>query len=117
MKIKSFEHACKVLDIPAERPDVSRLPEQFAARVIAQHELDVICVATDPAFKADYSDWNQDKWYPVHTGSGSGFRLCVVGYANALTGAGLGSRPLPTEKDAKYIGTTFLHLFKVLAGA
>lgn len=115
-KVTSFEHACTLLNILPVRPDVSGIPEEFRERTIAQYDLEVICKATDPKFVADYKNWQQQKWFPIHINDGSGFRFSATLYTHSYTRTGLGSWPLPSDEAAEHVGTQFLELFKILAG-
>lgn len=99
------------------RPDVSGLPVELADRVIAAYDLDVITLAIDPTFKADWADWQQRKWFPFHIKDKSGFRFGGAYYTYSATDSGLGSRPLPSDEAAEYLGTKFIRLFEILAGA
>jgi hypothetical protein len=120
-QIKSFEHACEVLNRPNTLPDLSMLPEKDQKAIIAHYKLTVICEAANYllAGKPWFPDWHDDsqwKYYPwfrmdVKDDSGSG--LSCGDYVDDVSCSIVGSRLcLKTAELAKYVGQTFIQLYR-----
>ncbi len=98
--IPSYEEACKLTNRkPEDMPIVAHMPEREAKHHIADHKLAVIIEGTNklinPIWKADFGDWNQEKWYPwpiqvkdESQPSGFGLSLYDAGDTYARTHAG-----------------------------
>ena len=63
-KVKSFEDACKVLDITPSVPVVTGIPEKYQKPLIANYQLMVIAEALNEGWTPDWSNGEWDKWYP-----------------------------------------------------
>jgi len=109
--IKSFEDACKKECIdPNALPDVSMIPDEFRGAIINMYKLYVIYKAINDGWEADYSDYNQSKWYPWFRvgASGSGFDCSGTVFIYDHSCTGVGSRLCTFSRDAaRYIAETF----------
>ena len=90
--IKTFEEACTKLNIPSTLPDVSMLREQNQKAVVANYKLDVIQEAINEDWKADWSNWNQRKYYPWFEQSSSGVGFSFGDFAHGIACSYVGSR-------------------------
>ncbi|MFB0967263.1 MAG: hypothetical protein QMB15_07405, partial [Cloacibacterium sp.] len=63
-KVKSFEDACKVLDITPSVPVVTGIHEKYQKPLIANYQLMVIAEALNEGWTPDWSNGEWDKWYP-----------------------------------------------------
>ena len=63
-KVKSFEDACKVLDITPSVPVVTGIPEKYQKPLIANYQLMVIAEALNEGWTPDWSNGEWDKWHP-----------------------------------------------------
>lgn len=107
--IKSFEDACKRVDVDPEKlPDVSMLPEDLKKPIVAAYRLMVIFLAINNGWKPDWSNWNQYKYFPWYEVRSSGFGFSHSLYAYDLTYASVGSRLCTdTKEKALYIAEQF----------
>ena len=116
-KVKSFEDACKVLDITPSVPVVTGIPEKYQKPLIANYQLMVIAEALNEGWTPDWSNGEWDKWYPwfdMDDSSSAGrFSFYVADYRRSISG--IGSRLCFKSKDlATYAGTQFLELYREL---
>jgi len=112
--IKSFEDACKKEGVDPEKlPDVSMIPEDFRKPIIAAYKLMIVFQAINNGWKADWSDWDQYKYYPWFQVLSSGFGFDGSAYYSAYSYASVGSR-LCTDSSEKalYIAEQFKGLYK-----
>jgi len=109
--IKSFEDACKKENVDPEKlPDVSMLPEGLRKAIINAYKLMIIFQAINNGWIADYTDWNQYKYYPWYEvkSSGSGFVLSDSGYDYTIAFTYVGSRLCTdTSEKSLYIAKQF----------
>jgi hypothetical protein len=92
-KITSFETACEAEGIdPKLLPDVSMLPEQFRKPIIAGYILMVAFKAINQDWKPDWSNWNENKYFPWFRVLSSGFGFSGTDYNCANADAYVGSR-------------------------
>ena len=123
-QITTLEEAIKQQKDPVQLPDLSALPARFARGMIALLSLQIIIETVNnddpekPAWKPDYNNANQKKWYPWYTGGdekGSGFSFydtdCVWSYSIANGGARLA---LKDEARAEHMNEHFQGLYKEL---
>ncbi len=113
-QIKTFEDACKALNLNPEEslPEVSKVSEKHRKAIIAHCKLVIIAEALNEGWKPDWSD-NERKYYPwfdmeesVKQSTGSGLSYYV--YADDCSGSTVGSRLcFKTWELAKYAGTQF----------
>ena len=116
-KVKSFEDACKVLDIAPSVPEVKGIPEKYQKPLIANYQLMVIAEALNEGWTPDWSNGEWDKWYPWFDmeDSSSAGRFSFGDSAYLLSGSGVGSRIcFKSEELADYAGTQFLELYREL---
>lgn len=119
-KIKSFEHACEVLGISTDLPQVDNISEKHRQSTVSFYKLSIIVEATNKLnndWKADYKNHNQLKHAPWFTqsASGSGFGFSFTRYGWTDAHAGCGARLCTgTDADAEHIGETFTDLYNDL---
>jgi hypothetical protein len=112
--IKTFEDACKKLDInPVILPDVLSIPKEFAKPIIAAYKLMIIYKAINNGWKPDWSDYNEYKYYPWFEVLSSGFGFSFSTYHCDYTRTTVGSRLCTnTSEKAIYIGKQFAAEYK-----
>ncbi len=126
-KVKSYEHACEILNYdPSLRPIVDHLPENRRKHIIANHELPIIVEAQNKLSNWAI-DWrrksNQIKYFAwvevIEDDSESGFGLSLHGVNFSFADSICGSRLyLGSPEDVRYIFSEFkpmfeaIHLFK-----
>ena len=116
-KVKSFEDACKVLDITPSVPVVTGIPEKYQKPLIANYQLMVIAEALNEGWTPDWSNGEWDKWYPWFNmdNSSSAGRFSFDVSVNRASNSGVGSRLcFKSEELADYAGTQFLELYREL---
>ena len=116
-KVKSFEDACKVLDITPSVPVVTGIPEKYQKPLIANYQLMVIAEALNEGWTPDWSNGEWDKWYPWFNmdNSSSAGRFSFGGAGGQHSGSRVGSRLcFKSEELADYAGTQFLELYREL---
>ncbi len=116
-KVKSFEDACKVLDITPSVPVVTGIPEKYQKPLIANYQLMVIAEALNEGWTPDWSNGEWDKWYPWFNmdNSSSAGRFSFHGAGHQLSRSAVGSRLcFKSEELADYAGTQFLELYREL---
>ena len=116
-KVKSFEDACKLLDITPSVPVVTGIPEKYQKPLIANYQLMVIAEALNEGWTPDWSNGEWDKWYPWfnmdNSSSAGRFSFCAA--VNLGSGSIVGSRLcFKSEELADYAGTQFLELYREL---
>ena len=106
--IKTFEDACKALDIDPDAVccDVDTSDE------VAYKMLKVIVLAINNGWKPDWSNTNQRKWYPwFNLSSGFGFDASDYVYDYSITY--VGSRLcFESEEKSDYAGKQFLEIYR-----
>ncbi len=116
-KVKSFEDACKVLDITPSVPVVTGIPEKYQKPLIANYQLMVIAEALNEGWTPDWSNGEWDKWYPWFNmdNSSSAGRFSFDGADTQRSYSRVGSRLcFKSEELADYAGTQFLELYREL---
>ena len=116
-KVKSFEDACKVLDITPSVTVVTGIPEKYQKPLIANYQLMVIAEALNEGWTPDWSNGEWDKWYPWFNmdNSSSAGRFSFDVSVNRASNSGVGSRLcFKSEELADYAGTQFLELYREL---
>ena len=116
-KVKSFEDACKVLDITPSVPVVTGIPEKYQKPLIANYQLMVIAEALNEGWTPDWSNGEWDKWYPWFNmdNSSSAGRFSFGDSVNQYSISTVGSRLcFKSEELADYAGTQFLELYREL---
>ena len=116
--IKSFEDACKKIGVdPTALPDVSMIPEEFRASIIAMYKLYVIYKAINNEWEANYGDSNQEKYWPYYRvlSSGSGFGFSATVCTCDISLADVGSRLCTYSREvALYIADQFQEEYKAI---
>jgi hypothetical protein len=106
--IRSFEDACKALDID---PD-SVCSDVDTSDEVAYKQLKKIVQAINQGWTPDWSNTNQRKWYPWFNLS-SGFGFDVSDFDFVYSNAGVGSRLcFESEEKADYAGRQFLEIYR-----
>ena len=116
-KVKSFEDACKVLDITPSVPVVTGIPEKYQKPLIANYQLMVIAEALNEGWTPDWSNGEWDKWHPWFDmdDSSSAGRFSFGVAVNRGSLSSVGSRLcFKSEELAEYAGTQFLELYREL---
>ena len=116
-KVKSFEDACKVLDITPSVPVVTGIPEKYQKPLIANYQLMVIAEALNEGWTPDWSNGEWDKWHPwFDMDASSSAGRFSFGVADALFSSSTVSSRLcfKSEELADYAGTQFLELYREL---
>lgn len=118
-QIKTFEDACKALNIDANiLPDVSMLPAKDQQAFIAHYKLCVITRALNEGWEPNWSDTDQWKywpWFDVNEDESkpSGFGLSYHDYADWHSSTDVGSRLcFKSWELAKYAGEQFVDLYE-----
>lgn len=109
-KIKSFEDACKVLDINPALPDFSRTPK-LQKSLEAQYQLAIITQALNGDWQPDWKDEDQLKyqlWWDMKDGGFSLFNVSVI-YRLTIVPSCL---CFQSREVAKYASETFYELYK-----
>jgi len=117
-KIKSFEDACKALNIKSILPGAEGLPEKHQKAIQAHYQLVIIAEALNGGWQPNWNDHNEWKYYPwfdveasEEQPSGSG--LSYYAYDGTYSDAAIGSRLcFKTRELAKYAGQKFTELYK-----
>ncbi|QTE35993.1 hypothetical protein J3L18_23045 [Mucilaginibacter gossypii] len=115
-QVTSFEHACEILGIdPTLLPGVTGLPENIANSIIAGYKLRIIEQATNGDWKADFSDWDQDKYTAwLEYVPSLGAFVCSDSYYTC-TVTSLGARFWFATRDAaRYFGQQHIELINQL---
>lgn len=116
--IKTFEDACKTLNISTELPQVSMLPEKHHKAIIAFYMLTTVIEAVNEGWAPNWSDTDQPKyfaWFQIEadedTPGGSGFSHsdCNCDYNNSLVGSRL---CLKDRERVAYVQKQFEQLYK-----
>ena len=111
-KIKTFEDACKKINISTDLPEVSMLPEPMQKVVVSNYKLLIIAKAINNGWTPNWNDgtWKYYPWFNMSS-SGSGFSYFVFDYVYALSD--VGSRLCFEKREqAEYFGKQFIELFK-----
>ena len=111
-KVKTYEDACKVLNLPTTLPDVSIYAKDDRSHAIADFKLIRIIRALNEGWKPNWRDANEYKWYPFFDlSSGFGFSATDCGWTHAYS-AGGSRLCLKNEELAKYAGKQFEAIYK-----
>ena len=116
-KVKSFEDACKVLDITPSVPVVTGIPEKYQKPLIANYQLMVIAEALNEGWTPDWSNGEWDKWHPWFDmdASSSAGRFSFCDFVDRGSASIVCSRLcFKSEELADYAGTQFLELYREL---
>ena len=115
-EIKTFEDACKVLNLDAEKviPDFSLFPEEEQEAMKAHAKLIIIAKAINGDWVPDWNNNNEYKYCPwFKMGSSSGVGFSYFGYDYWYTFSYVGSRLcFENREKAVYAGKTFVELYK-----
>jgi hypothetical protein len=109
-RIKSYEEACKKLNLKPAVPSFPNLSAAEHKAMQAHYKLVIIARALNGNWKPDWTNWSQNKYYPWFAFQGSRFVFDVVYFIFTLSA--LGSRLCyKDEKTAEYAGKTFVDLY------
>lgn len=110
-RIKTYEDACRELDIPL----IPKRCEYMTEDEMAYYSLKVIAKALNEGWEPDWSNKNQKKWYPWFKvpETNAGLSYSHTSYAVSGTRAGIGSRLcFKTGELAEYAGRQFIKLYE-----
>jgi hypothetical protein len=113
-KIKTFEDACRVLNIVPNIPvDIINIEYEFNKSIVAHYKLCIIIRAINRGWVCDFNDKKQYKFYNVFIYSGgSGLRFSLsyslYDYTNTIIGARL---CFESREKAEYAAHQFLKLY------
>jgi hypothetical protein len=111
--IKSFEDACKKLDISSQLPDLSNISEEFRNPVIAGYKLMIIYKAINNGWKPDWGNRSQYKYYPWFWVLSSGFGFSASHYGRTHSFTTVGSRLcFETKEKSDFAAEQFFNLYK-----
>lgn len=116
--IKTFEDACKALNIDTELPQVSMLPEKHQKSIIAFYMLTTVIEAVNDGWAPDWSDIEQPKYFAYfgieadeEHPAGSGFSDSYSCYYYDISV--VGSRLCLKDRDrVNYVNQQFEQLYK-----
>ena len=109
-KIKTFEEACKALNQDPTLPEYPMLSEAEKKAAIAHYKLVIIARALNGNWKPDWTNWNENKYFPWFDFRGGRFVFRLVGCDYTLSY--LGSRLcFRTRELAEYAGKHFEDLY------
>lgn len=111
-RIKTYEDACRELDIPL----IPERCEHMTEDELAYCSLKTITRALNEGWEPDWSNQYQEKWYPwfkLTDTNPAGLSFSRTNNAVSNTDASIGSRLcFKTEALAKYAGTQFIKLYE-----
>ena len=116
--IKTFEDACKALNIEPVVPDFSSAPDKHRKAMIAHYKLVIIVEAVNEGWTPDWSNEDEYKyelWPDVvaDTTKPSGFGLSFGGCDFWFTATCVGSRLCFKSRDiARHTFETFIELYE-----
>lgn len=117
-RVKTYADACAVLGIKETLPDVGGLRPKDRPSVTAYYKLIVIAQALNEGWEPDWTDEDQEKWFPWfyfdrEKNKTAGFARAYTSYAPAHTNAALGSRLcFKTEALCAYAARQFEPLYE-----
>jgi hypothetical protein len=120
-KIKTFEDACKALNVDASILNIENLPSKHQAALIAHYKLVIIAEALNGGWQPDWLNHRERKYMPwfdviktpatAESTSGVGLSFFVVVSWGA--GTTIGSRLCYlSEEVAEYAATQFKELYE-----
>jgi hypothetical protein len=115
-KIKTFEDACKVLNLDAKKviPDFSLFPAEEQEAMKAHAKLIIIAKAINGDWTPDWTNSNETKYYPWFemgspSGGGFSYHVCVNWDTRSVVGSRL---CFENREKAEYVGKQFQGLYK-----
>lgn len=112
-RVKSYEDACKILNIdPQELLPYSKPLDAHGRAINAVTKLIIIAKALNEEWEPDWENNNEYKWYPWFRMQ-SGFAFSFTFYVFSYTRTHVGSRLcFKTETLAEYAGKNFESIYK-----
>lgn len=111
-RIKTYEDACRELDIPLMPERCEHMTEDE----MAYYSLKVIAKALNEGWEPDWTNKDEHKYYPwfyIEGTNPAGLSFSDTAYAVSASVASFGSHLcLKTEALAKYAGTQFIKLYE-----
>lgn len=117
-RVKTYADACAVLGIKETLPDVGGLRPKDRPSVTACYKLIVIAQALNEGWEPDWTDEDQEKWFPWfyfdrEKNKTAGFALANTVNAPTITNANIGSRLcFKTEALCAYAASQFEPLYE-----
>lgn len=110
-KIKSYEDACKALNLdPANLPVVDNLPEKDRKSIVAYYKLTVIIRALNEGWEPNWQNWDEYKYFNWFYINSAGFAYANTD--NAVADTNMGSRLcFKNATLARYAHETFESLY------
>jgi hypothetical protein len=95
--IKSYEDACKALNLDSKRlPELSKVPVDFRRSIVAYHKLLIIYKAINDIWFPNYKNYYQIKYYPWIKGD-------LIGYSTTRTHSYIGALCCDSAEKAEFI--------------
>lgn len=117
-QIKTFEDACKALNLDANNtiPDFSAYPEKHRAAMVAESKLVLVAQALNGGWEPDWQDEDEYKYTPWFDfddeNAEARFSYCG-GCHYWCQRSGVGSRLCYKSREiARYAGTQFIDLYR-----
>ena len=117
-RVKTYADACAVLGIKETLPNVGGLRPKDRPSVTAYYKLIVIAQALNEGWEPDWTNEDQEKWFPWfyfdrEKNKIAGFAYAVADYAPTRTSASIGSRLcFKTEALCAYAARQFEPLYE-----
>ena len=116
--IKTFEDACKALNVDATILNVENVPTKHQAALAAHYKLVIIAEALNGGWQPNWKNHSERKympWFDVISSdeNGSGLGLSFIGVGNWNTITNIGSRLCFKSRElAEYAGKQFEDIYK-----
>ncbi len=116
--IKTFEDACKALNIKSIIPGVEGLPEKHQKAITAHYQLVIIAEALNEGWQPNWNNFEERKYFPwfdveASDEQPSGSGLSCRDYDGTSSGAVVCSRLcFKSSELAKYAGKQFVGLYQ-----
>jgi hypothetical protein len=115
-QIKSFEDACKALNVDATLPDFAKAPQAHQKALLAHYKLVLIVQAVNEGWQPKWEDSNEYKYElcpDIIAKESGGFGLAYDGYDYWYSATFVGSRLCFKSREiAKYTLETFKDLYE-----
>ena len=113
-RIKTFDDAYNEADRNTRDEYDCQIHPKLSKHIVARLKLILIAKVLRGDWEPDFSNTNQQKWFPVFKfSSGSGFDFSYSHYFYVLTVTSVGSRLcFPSEELSDYFGKQFIELHR-----
>ena len=112
--VKTFSDAYSLADEATRKEYDLQINPNLSEHIVARLKLILIAKVLRGEWEPDFSNSNQEKWFPwFKFSAGSGFVFSVSGYYYGRTVACVGSRLcFPTQELSDYFGKQFIELHR-----